>query len=361
MSSKKQTVLAIGGTGAQGVPVVKGRSPSSPSQYLQTSTNSPVALSEVFKYNIHVLTRTATSPAAKKLATLPSVTIVEGDAYNEETLHSAFKGIDLAFVNTNGFAIGEKAEVYWGIRIFEIAREHHVKHFVWASLDSAYKISGYQPRFRAGHFDGKNKVADWISAQPSDGPMMWSVLTSCMYLEMFSELLAPFPETRDGEEVMVFKAPVGDGKPPMIYLEDLGKYAKWLIENPERSNGMVLKIATENVGWAEVAKAFTDVTGKKAIFEDITLDQYFASGTFPKPDGKVGHSVGHDDDTLQTYRQNFSGFWNSWKESVLTRDYALLDEILPARVKSVAEWMKLTDYTGQRATVLKDYHDSGRK
>lgn len=191
--------------------------------------------------------------------------------------------------------------------------------------------------------------------------MKWSILTSCMYLETFSEMLAPAHETVDGEDVVVFKAPVGSGTPPMIYLEDLGKYARWLVENPEKSKGLNLKIATENVGWEEVARSFTEITGKKAVFRDITLDEYFASGIFGPADRKVGHSVGHDDDTLQTYRQNFSGFWNTWKENILTRDYKSLDEILPSRVKSVGEWMKLTGYTGQRSSVLKDYADAGSK
>lgn len=182
-----------------------------------------------------------------------------------------------------------------------------------------------------------------------------------MYLETFSEMLAPTHETIDGKDVVVFKAPVGNGKPPMIYLEDLGKYARWLVDNPEKSYGMNLRIATANVGWEEVARSFTEITGKKAIFKDITLDEYFASGIFGPPDRKVGHSVGHDDDTLQTYRQNFSGFWNSWKENILTRDYELLDKTLPSRVKSVKEWMVLTGYNGERSNVLKDYADAGSK
>ena len=86
---------------------------------------------------------------------------------------------------------------------------------------------------------------------------------------------------------------------------------------------------------------FTEVTGKKARFDDITLDEYFKLPLFPRPDAKVGHSADHDDPTLQSYRENFSGFWNTWKESFLTRHYDLLDEILPTRVKSVGEWMKL--------------------
>ncbi|CZR62334.1 related to nitrogen metabolic regulation protein nmr [Phialocephala subalpina] len=343
MSSQKQTVLAIGGTGAQGVPVVQ-------------------ELTRDGKYNVHVLTRSTKSAPALELASLPGVTIFSGDGYDEANLHSAFSaGIDIAFVNTNGFAIGEKAEIYWGIRIFEIAAEHGVKHFVWANLESSYKVSGYQPRFRTGHFDGKQKVADWISAQPKDGQMKWSILTSCMYLEMFSELLRPSPEIIDGEEVMIFKAPVGKGRPPMIFLEDLGRYGRWLIDHPEKSAGLNLKISTEQVGWDDVVKGFTEVTGKKAIFKDITLDEYFASGAFPFPDTKVGHSLGHDDETLQTYRENFTGFWNTWKESVLLRDYAVLDEILPTRVKSVKEWMQISGYTGKHGNVLKDYSDATSK
>jgi hypothetical protein len=241
--------------------------------------------------------------------------------------------------------------------MFEIAAEHHVKHFVWANLDSSYKLSGWNPRFRTGHFDGKDKVADWIKAQGTGIAMKWSILTSCMYLEILFELLAPFPETIDGEKVYVFKAPVGTGTPPMIYLEDLGRYAKWLFDHPTGANGMNLKIATEQVGWANLAQSFTEVTGKKAIFKDISLDEYFALPLFPDPEAKVGHSVGHDDRTLQTYRQNFSGFWNTWKDDILVRDYELLDKILPTRVKSVGEWLKLTGYSGERQSVLKDYRD----
>ncbi|TVY62693.1 NmrA-like family domain-containing protein, partial [Lachnellula suecica] len=318
-------------------------------------------LSSSNAYNLHLLTRTTTSPSALALASLPNVILLPGDAFHEPTLHAALSNISIAFINTNGFAIGEKAEIYWGIRIFEMAREHKVSHFIWANLESSYRVSGYEARFRTGHFEGKDKVASWIGTQPKQ-PMKWSVLTSCMYIETLSQMLAPVKTLDvDGEEEYVFIAPVGSGAPPMIYLEDLGRYARWVVEHPERSNGMDLKIATAHVGWKELAETFAEVTGKKARFQDVSLDEYFASGVFPAPDAKVGHSVGHEDETLQTYRQNFSGFWNTWKENVLVRDLSLLEEILPDRVKSVGEWMKLTGYTGERSSVLKDYADGKRK
>jgi hypothetical protein len=90
---------------------------------------------------------------------------------------------------------------------------------------------------------------------------------------------------------------------------------------------------------------------------DVSLDQYFSLPIFPYPDVKIGHSADRDDPTLFTFRENFSGFWNTWKDELTKRDYKLLDDILPTRVKSVREWMEKTKYDGKPASVLKDYRD----
>ena len=44
-----------------------------------------------------------------------------------------------------------------------------------------------------------------------------------------------------------------------------------------------------------------------------------------------------------TFKDNFSGFFNMWKysegnEGVIRRDYKLLDEIHPRRIKSAEQW-----------------------
>jgi hypothetical protein len=128
---------------------------------------------------------------------------------------------------------------------------------------------------------------------------------------------------------------------------------------------MNLKIATEHVAWDNMVEAFTNVTGKKAVYKDVTLDEYFALGTFGDGYGKVGHSADHNDSTLQTFRSNFSGFWNMWKFSggnngAIRRDYALLDDIPPQRVRTVEEWMRLSRYEGKKGTTLKDISDGAR-
>ena len=50
------------------------------------------------------------------------------------------KGAYGAWINTDGFTIGEKKETYAGLRIFEIAKQAGICHYVWSSLDYAFKV-----------------------------------------------------------------------------------------------------------------------------------------------------------------------------------------------------------------------------
>jgi hypothetical protein len=134
-----KSILIVGGTGAQGSAVV----------HFLSSTGS---------YELKCLTRDPTSSQAHELASVPHVTIISG-GYDETVLADALKGVDYVWVNTNGFAMGEQAETYWGIRIFELSVAAGVKHLVYSGLESSYKVSGYDPKFRVGHFEGKARVS----------------------------------------------------------------------------------------------------------------------------------------------------------------------------------------------------------
>jgi hypothetical protein len=220
-------------------------------------------------------------------------------------------------------------------------------------------LGNFDPQYRCGHLDGKGKVVDFLKSQPTR-PMRWSVLTSCLYMENLSGMLKPYPSAED-PETLVFGVPLGEGECPLIYLEDYGAYARWILDTPERSNGLELHVGTEDIAWKDLAKAFTETTGKKAVYRDVSFEEYFALGSLGgPPDAIIGQSsINVGDPTLQTIREDFVGFWNTWKDNLTTRDYALLDEILPGRVKSVKEWMVKTGYTGEKKTVLKDHKDKG--
>ncbi|KAH8817223.1 hypothetical protein F5884DRAFT_819004 [Xylogone sp. PMI_703] len=340
----RKTVLVIGATGAQGIPVVK-------------------ALTQDGKYAVRAITRDTNSENAQLIASWPNTELfVSKDIYNEQTLRKAFKGVQLAFVNTNGYVLGEKGEIYWGIIIYEIAIESGVEHFIWGSLDYALKKGGWNEKFKCGHYDGKGKVADWLLAQRN--PMTTSVLTSGPYMELLFEFLQP-KKAPDG--TYVFAAPLGTGAVALIHLEDLGSYARWIFDHKSETNGMDLEIATQHVTWSYLASAFTKVTGKKAVYVDLDLDDYFNNHYPAGPkavDRKIGTMVDKKDNTLMTWRQNFSGFWNIWKHSGdnkgnIRRNYAMLDRILPNRIKTVEEWMKKVEYDGEPRPLLKDWVDGG--
>jgi hypothetical protein len=269
--------------------------------------------------------------------------------------------------------------MYKGMRIFEIAVQSRVQHYVWGSLDYSLKKGKYDEKFRVGHYDGKGKVAgmwiiyslsaffrlsqetDWLLAQRNDHTAI-SVLTSGPYMELLFEYMRP---KKNVQGIYQFIAPLGSGHVVLIHLEDLGLYACWLFDHRKEANGLNLEVATEHVSWPALVAAFIKVTGKKAEYLDVSSEDYF-NRYYPAGTKVVDRKIGSDrkDPTLQTWRQNFGGFWNMWKYTRanggnITRDYALLDRILPQRVRTVEDWMRKVGYDGEPRRLLKDWADAG--
>lgn len=77
--------------------------------------------------------------------------LTRGSAGNTSDLASvaaALQGTYGAFVNTDSFTIGEEEETWTGIRIFELAKQAGVKHYVWSSLEY---IGGVRPALAYRH------------------------------------------------------------------------------------------------------------------------------------------------------------------------------------------------------------------
>ncbi|KAL3492778.1 hypothetical protein BJX62DRAFT_224355 [Aspergillus germanicus] len=339
--SDKKLILVIGGTGAQGSPVVKA---------LATSTC----------YAVRILTRNPSSPQAQALAALPNVTFLQGNQENQDDLHAAFKGVYGAWVNLDGFTIGEKNELFYGIRAYEIARHEGVQHYVFANSDFALRKAGWDERYR-NHNDAKGRVGDYIlgHGQEEKGGTKTSLLTTGPYMYMLFDGLF-VPEEREGGEVFVWENPAADGKIPLIALDDVGAYSLWLFDNPTKAAGLNLEVATEQVTFAEIAQTFTRVTGKTGIHKRIPLDEYLPKAE-PYPGAYSNWTVPLDaprDEAFVSWRENFSAWWRYWGEGKeATRDMAMLDRVHPGRIRSLEEWMRAKGYDGRARGVLKDIHD----
>jgi hypothetical protein len=167
--------------------------------------------------------------------------------------------------------------------------------------------------------------------------------------------------TIDSSGRYLFKLPLDNGAIPFIDLDDIAGYIHWALSNPERSNGLDLGVATVHASGIDVADAFKRTTGKPAQYVNQAIEEWQKStwGKLPNgPDTKVGFlSVQDNGALLQTYGENFTNWWNLYKESgdnkgLIKRDYEALDKILPNRIKSVTEWMEKVKYTGPRAHTI---------
>lgn len=327
--AKPSRIFVIGATGAQGLPVVRG-------------------LVGDGGYSVLALTRNAGSARARALADMGEVSFLEGTFADEAILRQGMRACDGAFVNIDGFNAGEKTEMYWAIRAYEIALEEGVTFFVYGNLDYTLKKSGYRSMFRTGHYDGKGRIGDWILSQNQfNGDRMGAALfTTGPYIEMaFSGGTPMTPRLEDG--VLTWRVPLGDGAVVHVALDDCAYYARWLFDNPARANGMDLEVAIEHVRYADLAAAFERVTGHPARYVDTTLDAYFAPiEAFAKQ--SAAYNADLADKSTMSFRDNFSGFWNQWKHNVITRDYALLDEIHPGRIKSAEDWIRREEERAKR-------------
>jgi hypothetical protein len=60
---------------------------------------------------------------------------------------------------------------------------------------------------------------------------------------------------------------------PLIALEELGLYARWVFDNVERGNGMTLKLGTGRITSAGLVKGFATVIGRTAAYKSLTFDR----------------------------------------------------------------------------------------
>ena len=99
---------------------------------------------------------------------------------------------------------------------------------------------------------------------------------------------------------------------------------------------------------AELAAAFERITGHPARYIDTELDAYWNGPLKTAASLPAGYNADPDDKSTMSFRVNFTGFWNIWKHKIVTRDYALLDEIHPNRIKSAEQWLRHEDQLGRK-------------
>lgn len=307
-------------------------------------------------YRVRFLTRDTNSRRSRRLLAFGNTEALEGSFADEDILRKGFHGADYAFVNIDGFNTGEKTEMFWAIRAYELALEEGIKFFVYGNLDYVYKKSGFDPKFRTGHYDGKGRIAEWILQQNKDPQinkrMGAAIFTTGPYMSMVLAVGTPMsPKIENG--VVTWRMPLGDGAVAHVDLDDCGYYVRWLFDHQSRANGLDLEVAIDLINYNDLAQAFERVTSHPAKFIDTRLDEYWTTGPMGTGAPPAGYNADPKDSGTMSIRTNFTGFWNMWKYSggnkgVIQRNFELLDEIHPNRIKSAEQWFRREEEKSQK-------------
>ena len=325
-----QRILVIGATGAMGSSVVR-------------------ALVADKSRDRHVLamTRDIHSNSAKQLAKLDEkrVELVKGDLDDELSVKAAMKDVNAVFCNTAFFASGsvdgERAHAHGAM---DAAYQSGVDHFVYASLDPASRLSGGQ--CCVPHYDAKASVeadidyhrADEFMRQVEDG---WfsnhvSVLVTCPYIENFYDFFTPEDgELSDGRQGKIFRSPISeDGIWQMVALDDIGYFARMMLDDRRSWGGRTLRIASEEATMPDIVSTFEAVTGIPAVYQPMSEQEFLNSG-LPNAHDPLNNMLIYRDGYFE--RRNF-------------------DELrkLHPDLKSFRQWLDETGWRGESRSMRKN-------
>ncbi|KAJ6580334.1 hypothetical protein B0H10DRAFT_2341249 [Mycena sp. CBHHK59/15] len=212
----------LGATGAQGRAVID-------------ALLAPAGDGSASPYSMRALTRDPTSKYALQLSEKFKGVEFQGTFDDFDTVAAAFVGVYGAWTNKDGFTVGEMKEIYFGMRIFEIAKESlSMRHYVWSNLPYPTKDTGFNPEYKVGQMDGKATMGEWPQAQPFNDSLSWSQLTTGPYMDMLQGTFDHRAETSARD----------------------------------------LSVSPESIGWDRLVETSARVTGQRAVFKRQTIDEW---------------------------------------------------------------------------------------
>jgi len=251
MSAELPLIAVVGATGAQGGSVAR---------FLKKSG----------KFRVRGLTRNPNAEPAQKL-TAEGIEVVAADLSSKESVANAFNGCYGVFAVTNFWeSMSLAEEEKQGHNIADAAKQAGVKHIVFSSLEDCEKESG--GKYKVDHFDGKAHIADYMK---SIGLPLTEVRLA-FYMENFQTSMHP----KDENGTWVFNLPMGNKPMALVSVEDTGGIVLYIFEHPGESIGKGYGVAGDALTGDEMAKHFTEVTGKPASYRAVPVEAFKSFG-FP--------------------------------------------------------------------------------
>ena len=237
-------------------------------------------LSKTNKYHIRAITRNTKSSKALELANLNNVELFKGDLLDPESLNRAFDGVNMIFGNTTpttGWklfrgSIVRSYEMEQGFNLINQVKIAHEKgklrHFVFSSISKAKEPLKNYPA--PSHFTSKWDIEEYI--EKVDLKNITTVLRPVSYFENFENKLPGFTISKK-----IFPGIVGKNfKWQTIAVEDIGKWVRGVISEPEKYKNQSINIAGEELSGQEMAMTLQKLVSKEGIQTNYLMIPRFA-------------------------------------------------------------------------------------
>ncbi|KAL0261919.1 hypothetical protein SLS55_003352 [Diplodia seriata] len=260
-----KTIAVTGATGTQGGSVAR-------------------VLLESSNWKVRAITRNPNGDAAKALAA-QGAEVVAADFNDEGSLVKAFEGAHAVFSVTNfwehlftGKSQSEAGEIeeQQGLLLAKAASQTKtLEHYIWSTIPHANQITG--GRFPVPHMDHKAKVDQRIRDELPD----LAAKTTFLYVGFYSSNLAFFPNSRPfevpGSGKYVFALPTKPSATIPVTGDvsvTVGVWVRQVLAAPDKTLGKYASVSTEVISFEQMAQYWGEVTGKPAVFAEITAEGY---------------------------------------------------------------------------------------
>ncbi|CAI7614404.1 unnamed protein product [Penicillium discolor] len=224
-------------------------------------------LSKEFK--IRGITRDTTKKTAQDLVKR-GVDVVSANLDSVDSLTAALKGSHTVFLVTNYWeTMNADVEYSQGKNVTDVAKAVGVSHLIFSSLHHVTEETKGRLT-NVPHFDSKANVEKYIRASG----VGCSFVLPGYYMSNFTQMLV---RAEDGSYQLFY--PVGkQAKFPLFdAAQDTGLFVRAALKHGDQLKNKQILAAAKYYTPDEIVDTFSKVTGKKAVFIQVSPEQYKAS------------------------------------------------------------------------------------
>jgi uncharacterized protein YbjT (DUF2867 family) len=194
------------------------------------------------------------SRSSKKLKEYRNLEIMVADYGDVESLDTAFKNIDIAFIVSGYAPPGERAKLHKNA--INAAVRAGVHHLVYLSFQGASPNSKF-PMSR-DHFETEEYIFN--------SGISYTILRDSLYMDLIPEMF---------NDECIMKGPGVDGKVAWVAREDVSAVVAAILQESDRFKGVFTLTGPEAISLRETAALLNELTGENYTYQDETVEQAF--------------------------------------------------------------------------------------